>query len=133
MKIDLLKYKDHFSESKFWEKLGSYAKKAGVKKLVIGHYSSRYALLGYFVLKSPDVPVEDKAKVYGALGYFILPLDLLPDMIPVVGYADDLSALVYALHAVWKNVTPEIELQAKDKLREWFGDDINPSDLFNGE
>ncbi|MBQ7554686.1 MAG: DUF1232 domain-containing protein [Bacteroidaceae bacterium] len=126
MKIDLLKYKDHFSESKFWEKLGSYAKKAGVKAVYA-------ALLGYFVLKSPDVPVEDKAKVYGALGYFILPLDLLPDMIPVVGYADDLSALVYALHAVWKNVTPEIELQAKDKLREWFGDDINPSDLFNGE
>jgi len=126
MKIDLLKYKDHFSESKFWEKLGSYAKKAGAKAVYA-------ALLGYFVLKSPDVPVEDKAKVYGALGYFILPLDLLPDMIPVVGYADDLSALVYALHAVWKNVTPEIELQAKDKLREWFGDDINPSDLFNGE
>ena len=118
---DILKYRSYFSEKKFWEKLGNYAKKAGVKAVYA-------ALLGYFVLKSPTVAVEDKAKIYGALGYFILPLDLIPDMIPVVGYADDISALVYALHAVWVNITPDIEQEAQTKLKDWFGE-VDPKDL----
>ena len=61
----------------------------------------------------------DKAKIYGA-GYFILPLDLIPDVIPVIGYTDDLVALVWALRTVYSNITPEIECKAKQKLFEWF-------------
>jgi uncharacterized membrane protein YkvA (DUF1232 family) len=79
-------------------------------------------LLLYYVLKSPSVSRGDKSKIYGALGYFILPLDLLPDFIPMAGYADDLSAVLWALHTVWKNITPEIKAQAAAKTREWFGD-----------
>ena len=87
-------------------------------------------LLLHYVLKSPDVPLEDKAKIYGALGYFILPIDLIPDFIPAVGYSDDVAALAFALHAVWKNVTPEIKEQAQRKLREWFGS-FDPYELKN--
>ena len=87
-------------------------------------------LLLHYVLKSPNVSIEDKAKIYGALGYFILPIDLIPDYIPIVGYSDDVAALAYALHAVWKNVTPEIKQQAQQKLRSWFGN-YNPNELNN--
>ena len=64
------------------------------------------------------VPMADKSKVYGALGYFILPADLLLDFLPLVGYTDDLAALMWALHAVTKNITPEIKAQARARLGE---------------
>ena len=56
------------------------------------------------------------------LGYFILPIDLIPDGIPVVGFTDDLAALVYALRTIWVNVTPDVEQQAAAKLKTWFKD-----------
>ena len=108
------KYSSYYSESDRWSKIKSVAKKAGVKVIYA-------ALLLYYVLDSPDVSKADKAKIYGALGYFILPIDLIPDVIPVVGYSDDLAALLWALHAVWSNVTPEIKAKAMYKLQEWFG------------
>lgn len=79
------------------------------------------ALLCYYVLKDENVSTADKAKIYGALGYFILPIDLIPDAIPVVGFTDDLSAMLWALHSVWKNVTPEMKDRAQSKLNDWFG------------
>ena len=116
-------YQSNYSESGLWKKVKSVAKKAGIKTIYM-------VLLIHYVLKSPDVPLEDKAKIYGALGYFILPIDLIPDFIPVVGYSDDVAALAFALHAVWKNVTPEIKEQAQHKLREWFGS-FDPYELEN--
>lgn len=116
-------YQSNYSESGLWKKVKSVAKKAGIKTIYM-------VLFLHYVLKSPDVPLEDKAKIYGALGYFILPIDLIPDFIPVVGYSDDVAALAFALHAVWKNVTPEIKEQAQRKLREWFGS-FDPYELEN--
>lgn len=108
-------YQNHYSESGLWKKVAKVAKKAGIKVIYA-------ALLLYYVSQDSNVSIADKAKIYGALGYWILPLDLIPDAIPVVGYTDDLSALIWALHAVWSNVTPEIEAKAKTKLHEWFGE-----------
>lgn len=116
-------YQSNYSESGLWKKVKSVAKKAGIKTIYM-------VLLLHYVLKSPDVPLEDKAKIYGALGYFILPIDLIPDFIPVVGYSDDVAALAFALHAIWKNVTPEIKEQAQRKLRKWFGS-FDPNELEN--
>ena len=120
---NIASYQSNYSESGLWKKVKSLAKKAGVKTIYM-------VLLLHYVLKSPDVPLEDKAKIYGALGYFILPIDLIPDFIPVVGYSDDVAALAFALHAVWKNVTPEIKERAQRKLRKWFGN-FDLSDLEN--
>ena len=116
-------YQSEFSESGLWKKVKTVAKKAGIKTIYM-------VLLLHYVLKSPNVSIEDKAKIYGALGYFILPFDLIPDFIPIVGYSDDVAALAYALHAVWKNVTPEIKQQAQQKLKSWFGN-YNPKELNN--
>lgn len=108
------KYQDRYNEGDLLTKITRAAKKAGIKVVYL-------ALLLYYVLKSPKVKTADKGKIWGALGYFILPIDLIPDFIPVAGYTDDLAALLWAFYAVAKNVTPEIEAQAKQKLHDWFG------------
>ncbi len=110
---DIEKYQHNYSESKLLQKLSRAARWAGVKVV--------YAvLLLYYVLRSNEVPVADKSKILGALGYFILPTDMMLDFIPLLGYTDDLAALVWALHSVAKNITPAIKQQAKTKLGEWF-------------
>ena len=111
---DIEKYQEHYDESKLGSKLPRVARKAG-SKLV---YS---VLLLYYVLRSKTVSNADKAKLYGALGSFLLPLDILPDFLPLAGYTDDLTAVLWALHTVWKNITPEIKARASAKTREWLG------------
>lgn len=107
--VETANYQKEYSDSKFWTKVKALAKKVSGEIV----YN---ALLLYYVLKSPDVPYQQKLIVIGALGYLILPLDLIPDFIPVTGYADDLAALTAAITAVKANITPEIEAQAQDKL-----------------
>lgn len=114
-------YAQLYNPTKLLEKLGKVAKKAGVKVV--------YAvLLLYYAMLDGDVPFKDKVIVAGALGYFILPFDFVPDMLGPLGYTDDMAALVYALKSIWKNITPAVQTQARAKLSEWF-DDIRPEDL----
>ena len=109
------KYQKNYSENKLLSKLSSAAKWAGAKVI--------YAvLLLHYVLRSPSISASDKSKIYGALGYFILPTDLVLDIIPIMGYTDDLAALVWALQTVAKNLTPEIKQQARQKLTELIGE-----------
>ena len=115
------KYQKYFSDNQFWGKLKKIARKAGIKVAYA-------ALLLYYVLRNPATPKADRTKIVGALGYLILPTDLLPDFLPVVGFTDDLAALAWALYSVAKNVTPEVKIQARQKLGEWF-EDYDDSDI----
>ena len=111
---DYSQYGQYYSSGALMEKLSKFAKKAGIKVVYA-------ALLLYYVLQSKDVPAKEKAKIIGALGYLILPVDLIPDAIPVLGFTDDLTALLWAIHAVRSYITLEIEQQAKRRLSDWFG------------
>ena len=115
------KFRKFFTESDFWEKIQKVARKAGIK-------ISYAALLLYYVLRSPATPSSDRMKIIGALGYFILPVDLIPDYLPVIGFSDDLAALTWALYSVAKNITPEVKVQAQEQLEKWFKDYL-PSDI----
>jgi uncharacterized membrane protein YkvA (DUF1232 family) len=75
-------------------------------------------LLLYYVLRSDEVPLKEKSKILGALGYFILPADMVLDFIPMLGYSDDMAALLWALHSVATNISPQIKSKAKERLGE---------------
>ena len=121
---EIQRFEKHYDDDAFWAKLQKFARKAGIKV-------SYAALLLYYVLKSPTTSTKDRAKIIGALGYFILPIDLIPDFIPVAGYTDDLAALVWGIYCVIKSITPEVKAQAAAKLHEWFGQfDDHELDLF---
>jgi uncharacterized membrane protein YkvA (DUF1232 family) len=104
---------EHFSQGSFWRKLRSYARVAG-REVV------EKALLLYYVLQSPQVPTWARTVVVGALGYFVLPADAVPDLLPGIGFVDDLGAMAAALGVVIAHITPEIRAQARRKMREWF-------------
>ena len=112
--VNTNEYSKEYSESSFWDKVKKFASKAGSKVIYT-------ALKLYYTLQSPDTPVWAKAAIIGALGYFISPVDAIPDIIPVVGFSDDLGVLALAVTTVATNITPAIKAQAKAKAGEWFG------------
>ena len=69
----------------------------------------------------PDVPRWAKLTIYAALAYFILPTDAIPDLLPAIGYADDLGALSAALLTVAAYVDEDVKQQARLRLQTWFG------------
>lgn len=109
------KYTEAYSETKLFEKIVKFAKKAGIKVIYL-------ALLLFFTLQQSTTPVVAKSVIIGALGYFIFPLDFIPDFIPIAGFSDDLTALVSALVAVALYVNEDTKLKAKEKLHVWFGE-----------
>jgi uncharacterized membrane protein YkvA (DUF1232 family) len=118
---DLVKYEGNYSEGAFWDKVKKIASKAGVKTIY-------YALVLYYTLTDPATPAKYKAVIMGALGYLILPYDLLPDIIPFAGLADDWAALVAAVAYVASAITPAIKEKARAKVTSWFGP-VNDSSL----
>jgi uncharacterized membrane protein YkvA (DUF1232 family) len=57
-----------------------------------------------------------KAALLGALAYFVLPVDLVPDILPVLGYADDAAVLATALRLVASHIRPEHREAARQAL-----------------
>lgn len=88
-----------FSRNGFLKKLSGAAKRAG-KKVVYA------ALVLYYAATDGRMSLKDRAKIYGALGYFILPADLIPDMTAFLGYTDDLTVLLLTLKLVADRITP---------------------------
>ena len=114
-KVDLTdgKYAEVYTDDKLWDKVKGVAKKAGIKVIY-------YVLLLFYALKSDKVTMAEKGLIVAALGYFILPLDLIPDFIPIAGYGDD-AAVLYGLIQKLDCIDERVKAQAKSKLKEWFG------------
>ncbi len=112
---DIEKYQNEYSESAFWSKIKKAAKKAGLGAVYV-------AMILYYELRDPAVGSKEKAILLGALGYFILPIDLVPDFFPMAGYVDDVAALLAAYSYIKGHLSDSVKQQAQDKMREWFGE-----------
>ncbi len=102
-------YEDQYNESKFWKKLFKVVRLTGVGII-------EKALVLYYSAKDEATPKWAKSVIFGALGYFVFPLDAIPDIIPVAGYTDDLSVLAAALATVMVYIKDEHKKKARVKV-----------------
>ena len=103
-----------YSEDSYWKKLSGFAKDAGYEVV-------EKSLFLYYAAQEDGAPLWAKTTIVGALGYFISPIDAIPDLTPVVGYGDDLGVLVLAIATVSTYINDNVKTKAKNKLADWFG------------
>ena len=111
------KYGANYSEDGLWDKIKGTAKKAGANLI--------YDVLQlFYVAKSPNVPMKIRAAMVAPLGYFISPIDLIPDLTPFVGYSDDTAVIAMAIAFAHMYIDDNIRQNAKEQLCRFFGKDI---------
>ena len=116
-KIDVEKYGKNYSEDGLWNKISGNLKKAGANLI--------YEVLQlFYVAQNPNVPTKIRAAMIAPLGYFISPVDLIPDLTPVVGYTDDAAVIAMAIAFAHAYIDDETRRKAKDKLVSFFGTGI---------
>lgn len=93
---------------------------AKIKKVLIkaGLELTYKVLQLWYVLQKPEVPYPIKATIVGALMYFILPVDSIPDFLPG-GFVDDMAAIAFALSMATLYVDEEVNEKARKKLIEF--------------
>jgi uncharacterized membrane protein YkvA (DUF1232 family) len=90
---------DHESVRKrFWGKL---------KRLAVRLPFAEDLLAAYYCAFDRQTPRHVQAALLGAIAYFVLPFDFVPDMLPILGFTDDAAILATALRMVASHITPE--------------------------
>lgn len=103
----------YYTDDVFWQKINVYAKIAGRKV-------TEKALCLYYAAADPKTPAWTRGVIWGALMYFIAPVDAIPDVVPLAGFCDDLGVLVCAVITVNAHITETIEKRAAEKMADWF-------------
>ena len=70
----------------------------------------------YYCAMDRDTPLRAKGILLAALGYFVLPVDLIPDFIFGLGFTDDIAVLTAAITAVSAHITPAHRKAAKEAI-----------------
>ena len=64
----------------------------------------------------------DRALIYAAIAYTILPIDFIPSVVyKFMGILDDGMAMLYVYKKIKNKITPEINAKVEETLNEWFG------------
>src|SRR5690349_22419093 len=93
---------------RFWSKL----------KRVAAHLPFAEDLLAaYYCAFDKQTPRHVQASLLGAIAYFILPFDFVPDVLPVLGFTDDAAILATAIKLVASNITSEHREAARAALK----------------
>jgi uncharacterized membrane protein YkvA (DUF1232 family) len=85
-------------QQRFWRKLRRLAARLPfAEDLIAAHYCAF----------DRQTPLRVKAALVGALAYFVLPADVIPDVLPLIGYTDDAALLAAAIRLVASHITPD--------------------------
>ncbi|WP_235548849.1 YkvA family protein [Paenibacillus sp. Soil522] len=87
-----------YVEEGFWAKVKRHAAKVPFAKEVVTLY---------YCSADPKTPLTAKVTAIGALAYWILPIDLIPDFLPVAGFVDDATAVLIAYKAISGQITDD--------------------------
>jgi uncharacterized membrane protein YkvA (DUF1232 family) len=74
------------------------------------------ALAAFYCATDPQTDKRVKLILVGALAYFVMPFDVIPDMLPIIGFTDDAAVIATALSAVSRAIKPEHKERAKETL-----------------
>ncbi len=92
----------------FWAKLARFA----------GHIPfAEDAVAAYYCALDTATPLQVRALLLGALAYFIMPVDLVPDFVAGLGFTDDATVLATVLALVARHITPAHRRKAADVLQ----------------
>jgi uncharacterized membrane protein YkvA (DUF1232 family) len=111
--VELRRYSRYYSAPRFWRKIAKVAGRAGYELL-------EKALWLHYAALRPETPTWAKVTAYGALGYFILPFDLIPDWLFGIGLTDDLGALTLAVITISQYIDDDVRAHATRTLDRWF-------------
>jgi uncharacterized membrane protein YkvA (DUF1232 family) len=76
-----------------------------------------YARVVWGIMRDPRTPVGLKAMLAAALAYVVLPVDLIPDAIPILGQADDLTVLLLVLDLFIQNAPADVRTEHTARAR----------------
>jgi hypothetical protein len=99
----------------FWPKLRRFA--AGLPFV-------EDLLAAYYCALDRETPRHVQAALFGAIGYFVLPFDAIPDMVPLLGFTDDAAALAAVIRLVAAHITPGHREAAKRTISQGLNGDM---------
>ena len=73
----------------------------------------------WFCCRHPGMPWLPKIFALLVVGYFLSPIDLIPDFIPVIGYLDDLLLVPIGIYLTLKLVPQHVIEESRAKARDW--------------
>lgn len=74
------------------------------------------ALAAFFAARDPETPTAAKGIMLGALAYFVLPIDAIPDILVGIGFTDDAAVIAALLAAVGSSIKPKHRQRAAEAL-----------------
>jgi len=119
-------YTKHYSESDLFKKLKKVSGGLGSQVLY-------YVLMLYFLIADKSIPMKVRLAFVAALGYFILPADLITDFLPVIGYTDDMALLTFVIGNATNYISPEIKEKAELMRAAIIGNDEEVSESSDEE
>jgi len=111
---DTQKYEKHYDEGRLWKKIPRALRRMGAWVIFD-------ILRLYYVATSPGTPKHIKAALFGALGYFISPIDVIPDFIPIAGFTDDAAVIAGGVALAHMFITDDINEKARERYKKFFG------------
>lgn len=79
---------------------------------------TRDVVAAYYCALDPNTPMRTRGILLGALAYFVLPFDFVPDFFAVVGFSDDIAVLTAAFAAIAGQIKDDHYIKADDALKD---------------
>ena len=114
-----MSHPDQVEDRRFWRKVGAVAGRVPF---------TTEAVAAYFAMRDKHTPWRHKAILAGAIAYFILPVDAIPDFILPMGYADDAAAIAAAIGAASMSINEVHRQQARRALGL-----VTPGEVYEGQ
>ncbi len=123
---NIKQYIEYYDESELSAIIGSIGKKIG-KQVVMS------ILVIAALLSDTKIPMKTRMVFMAALGYLILPTDLVADFLPVIGFTDDIAFLTYVVSNAREYITPEIKDKARNQMGKWINEDTEEADIIEND